>query len=428
MERPGFLDRIATLFRSHPMVGILGPRQCGKTTLARDYIAGRPERPVHYFDLEDPDHLNRLADPKLALESLEGLIVIDEIQRSPELFPLLRVLIDRRPAKQRYLILGSASRALIRQSSESLAGRIAYVELPPFTAAEVENTTRLWLRGGFPPSYLAASDADSLNWRKAYVATFLERDVPALGIDLAATTLRRFWMMLAHWHGNVFNASELARSLDISAPTVRRYLDILNGTFMIRTLQPWHANVRKRQVKAPKVYFRDAGVLNALLNLPDADAARAHPGVGASWEGFALEQVIQIVRADAGECAFWGTHTGAELDLADRPRGQRPAGLRVQVLLHAEGDPVDAYRDRRPRPRPVDSRLPGRRRLSADGAHPRGRTAPAGRGGGRQVSRRHAPAGYGRGAGSQDGGAGAEHGACDRCGGATAPVRRRAAL
>ena len=315
MERPGFLDRIATLFRSHPMVGILGPRQCGKTTLASDYLAGRSERPVHYFDLEDPDHLNRLADPKLALESLEGLIVIDEIQRSPELFPLLRVLIDRRPGRQRYLILGSASRALIRQSSESLAGRIAYVELPPFTAAEAEDTSRLWLRGGFPPSYLAASDADSLNWRKAYVTTFLERDVPALGIDLAATTLRRFWMMLAHWHGNVFNASELARSLDVSAPTVRRYLDILDGTFMIRTLQPWHANLRKRQVKSPKVYFRDAGILHALLNLSDADAARAHPAVGASWEGFALEQVIQIVRADAAECAFWGTHTGAELDL-----------------------------------------------------------------------------------------------------------------
>ncbi len=315
MNRPAFLTRIATLFRSHPMVGILGPRQCGKTTLARDHLAARPEPRVHYFDLEDPDHLNRLADPKLALEPLEGLIVIDEIQRSPELFPLLRVLVDRRPRRQRYLILGSASRVLIRQSSETLAGRIAYLELPPFTAFEAPDPARLWLRGGFPPSYLGASDADSLVWRKAYVTTFLERDVPALGIDFAANTLRRFWMMLAHGHANVFNASELARSLDVSAPTVRRYLDILDGTFMIRALQPWHANVRKRQVKSPKIYFRDSGILHALLNLPHAEALRAHPGMGASWEGFALEQVIQLCRADAAECHFWATHTGAELDL-----------------------------------------------------------------------------------------------------------------
>lgn len=297
------------------MVGIIGPRQCGKTTLARDYLAAKPETQVHYFDLEDPDHLNRLADPKLALEELEGLIVIDEIRRSPELFPLLRVLVDRRPRRQRYLILGSASRALIRQSSETLAGRIAYLELPPFTAFEVRDTARLWLRGGFPPAYLAPSDDDSLVWRKAYVTTFLERDVPALGIDLAAGALRRFWMMLAHWHGNIFNATDLARALDVSAPTVRRHLDVLEGTFMVRVLQPWHANLRKRQVKSPKVYFRDAGILHALLNLPDAAALRAHPGLGASWEGFALEQVVRLHGADAGECHFWAAHTGAELDL-----------------------------------------------------------------------------------------------------------------
>ncbi len=315
MNRPVFLQRIETLFRSHPMVGILGPRQCGKTTLARDHLAARPEPQVHYFDLEDPDHLNRLADPKLALERLEGLIVIDEIQRSPDLFPLLRVLVDRHPRRQRYLILGSASRELIRQSSETLAGRIAYLELPPFTAFEAGDPARLWLRGGFPPAWLAPSDGDSLVWRKAYVTTFLERDVPALGIDLAANTLRRFWMMLAHRHGNVFNASELARSLDVSAPTVRRYLDILDGTFMVRALQPWFTNVGKRQVKSPKIYFRDSGVLHALLNLPDPAALHAHPGVGASWEGFAIEQVIQLCRADAAECHFWATHTGAELDL-----------------------------------------------------------------------------------------------------------------
>ena len=315
LDRPVFLQRIATLFRSHPMVGILGPRQCGKTTLARAHLAAQAEPRVHYFDLEDPDHLNRLADPRLALDPLEGLIVIDEIQRTPELFPLLRVLVDRRPRRQRYLILGSASRELIRQSSETLAGRIAYLELPPFTAFEAPDPARLWLRGGFPPSCLAPSDADSLVWRKAYVTTFLERDVPALGIDLAPNTLRRFWMMLAHRHGNVFNASELARSLDVSAPTVRRYLDVLDGTFMIRALQPWYANVGKRQVKSPKLYFRDSGILHALLNLGDPAALRAHPGLGASWEGFALEQVIQLCRADAGECHFWATHSGAELDL-----------------------------------------------------------------------------------------------------------------
>ena len=315
LNRPVFLQRLATLFRSHPMVGILGPRQCGKTTLARDFLAARPEARVHYFDLEDPDHLNRLADPKLALEPLEGLVVIDEVQRIPELFPLLRVLVDRRPRRQRYLILGSASRELIRQSSESLAGRIAYLELPPFTAFEAGHRARLWLRGGFPPAYLAPTDGDSLVWRKAYVTTFLERDVPALGIDLAANTLRRFWMMLAHRHASIFNASELARSLDVSAPTVRRYLDVLDGTFMVRALQPWFANVGKRQVKAPKVYFRDPGILHALLNLPDTGALQGHPAVGASWEGFAMEQVIQLCRADAAECHFWATHGGAELDL-----------------------------------------------------------------------------------------------------------------
>ena len=307
-------------------MGILGPRQCGKTTPARDHIAslgieasaggghGDGAR-VHYFDLEDPAHLTRLTDPGLALESLEGLIVIDEIQRIPELFPLLRVLVDRNRPKQRYLILGSASRDLIRQSSETLAGRITYLELPPFTAFEAGDHDRLWLRGGFPPAYLASTDADSMDWRKAYVTTFLERDLPALGIDFAAGTMRRFWMMVAHWHGNILNASELARSLDVSSPTIKRYLDILDGTFITRTLQPWYENLRKRQVKSPKILFRDSGILHALLNLPDENDLRAHPKLGASWEGFALEQVIQMHRADATECFFWATHGHAELDL-----------------------------------------------------------------------------------------------------------------
>ncbi|MCY4058433.1 MAG: ATP-binding protein [Gammaproteobacteria bacterium] len=315
MHRRKFRERIDTLFRSHPAVGILGPRQCGKTTLARDYLKTSARRWVHYFDLEDPEDLARLDDARLTLSPLRGLVVIDEIQRRPELFPLLRVLVDRRTPSQRYLILGSASRELIRQSSESLAGRIAYVELPPFTSTETHPLARLWLRGGFPRSWLARSNADSMNWRKAYMATFLERDIPALGIDMAPGAMRRLWLMLAHSHGNVLNASDLARSMDTSQPTIRRYLDLLSGTFTTRLLPPWHANVRKRQVKSPKVFFRDSGILHALLDLPDMAALRGHPAAGASWEGFALEQVTHIVEASTEECHFWRTHTGAELDL-----------------------------------------------------------------------------------------------------------------
>ena len=316
MERSLFHNRIAEYFRTHPIVGILGPRQCGKTTLARAYIqSSAGDTPVHYFDLEDPEHVNRLEEAQLTLTPLRGLIVIDEVQRRPDLFPLLRVLVDRAEDGQRYLILGSASRDLIRQSSETLAGRIAYLELPPFSAFEADDSQRLWLRGGFPRSYLAPSDRDSLNWRRAYVTSFLERDIPALGIRLAPSALRRLWTMLAHWHGNVLNYSDLARSLDISQPTVRRYLDILEGTFAVRTLQPWFANVAKRQVKSPKIYLRDSGVLHALLNLPDRHALDAYPRLGASWEGFALEQVIRAAEADAQECFFWATHRGAELDL-----------------------------------------------------------------------------------------------------------------
>ncbi|MDE0420667.1 MAG: ATP-binding protein [Gammaproteobacteria bacterium] len=315
MDRHRFLERIETLFRSHPAVGILGPRQCGKTTLARDYLKTSGRRWVHYFDLEDPEDLARLDDARLTLSPLRGLVVIDEIQRRPELFPLLRVLVDRRAPSQRYLILGSASRELIRQSSESLAGRIAYVELPPFTSTETSPLQRLWLRGGFPRSWLARSNADSMNWRKAYIATFLERDVPALGIDMAPGAMRRLWLMLAHAHGHVLNASDLGRSMDTSQPTIRRYLDLLSGTFTMRALPPWHANIRKRQVKSPKVFFRDSGILHALLDLPDMAALRGHPAVGASWEGFALEQVTHIVGASTEESYFWRTHTGAELDL-----------------------------------------------------------------------------------------------------------------
>ena len=323
MRRSSYLAQIDALFRTHPIVGLLGPRQCGKTTLARDYIARTGAGQVHYFDLEDPVDLNRLSEPKLALEGLEGLVVIDEIQRIPELFPLLRVLLDRRPLMQKYLVLGSASRELIRQSSESLAGRIGYLELTPFTFGEVENPERLWLRGGFPLSFLAGSDADSMTWRRHYVANLLERDIPALGIDFNPVQMRRLWTMLSHLHGKVLNFSDLARSLDVSQPTVRRYVDILAGAFMVRQLQPWFANIGKRQVKSPKLYFRDSGLLHYFLGVENTEALGRHPSLGASWEGFALEETIRILEASPEDCFFWAKHSRAEIDLLVT-RGQNP--------------------------------------------------------------------------------------------------------
>ena len=297
------------------MVGLLGPRQCGKTTLARDYIARADVGQVHYFDLEDPVDLNRLSEPKFALEGLEGLVVIDEIQRIPELFPLLRVLLDRRPLRQKYLVLGSASRELIRQSSESLAGRIGYLELTPFTFSEIDNAERLWIRGGFPLSFLAGNDADSMNWRKHYVTNLLERDIPALGIDFNPVRMRRLWTMLSHLHGKVLNISDLARSLDVAQPTVRRYVDILAGAFMVRQLHPWFANIGKRQVKSPKLYFRDSGLLHHFFGIENLESLRQHPSLGASWEGFALEETIRILQASPEECFFWAKHSRAEIDL-----------------------------------------------------------------------------------------------------------------
>ena len=315
MQRSSYLATIDALYRTHPMVGLLGPRQCGKTTLARDYIARANVGQVHYFDLEDPVDLNRLSEPKFALEGLEGLVVIDEIQRIPELFPLLRVLLDRRPLRQKYLVLGSASRELIRQSSESLAGRIGYLELTPFTFSEIDNAERLWIRGGFPLSFLAGNDADSMNWRKHYVTNLLERDIPALGIDFNPVRMRRLWTMLSHLHGKVLNISDLARSLDVAQPTVRRYVDILAGAFMVRQLHPWFANIGKRQVKSPKLYFRDSGLLHHFFGVENLESLRQHPSLGASWEGFALEETIRILQASPEECFFWAKHSRAEIDL-----------------------------------------------------------------------------------------------------------------
>ncbi len=317
VERPGYIRRIQAALRTHPVVAILGPRQCGKTTLARMYARDAGNGPAVRFDLEDPTDAARLQDPKLALQDLKGLVILDEIQRAPGLFEMLRVLVDREQQPARFLILGSASPGLIRQSSETLAGRIQYVELTPFQLGETgaAQTTPLWVRGGFPRSFLAESDAASMTWRRAFISTFLERDIPNLGLRIPAHALRRLWMMLAHCHGQLLNASELGRSLSIADTTVRRYVDILTGTYMVRQLSPWFENISKRQVRAPKIYFRDSGIFHAFLGAENYDALLAHPKLGASWEGFALEEVIRASDAEEGEAFFWASHGKAELDL-----------------------------------------------------------------------------------------------------------------
>lgn len=318
MEREYLLEAIKTELRIAKVVALLGPRQSGKTTLARRFCkdSGMPFDPgLNYFDLEDPAHLERLRNPKLALDPLRGLVVIDEIQLRPELFGILRVLADREGADTRFLILGSASRDLIRQGSETLAGRIGFVEVTPFGLAESTEIERLWMRGGFPLSFLAESEDDSWRWRANYIRTFLERDIPALGIQIPASSLRRFWMMLAHYHGQTFNASEIGKSLGVADTTVKRYLDILTGTFMVRRLQPWFENLSKRQVKTPKIYFRDSGVLHHLIGIPDMAAMVVHPRLGSSWEGFALEQIIRLSGATEEEIYFWGVHSQGEIDL-----------------------------------------------------------------------------------------------------------------
>lgn len=291
---------------------LIGPRQCGKTTLARQFLSVNSP---NYFDLEDPVSLLRLDEPMTALRGLRNLIVIDEVQRRPDLFPVIRVLSDRTPLPARFLILGSASPELLRQSSESLAGRIEAVEMSGFRMAEVGSKAqaRHWLRGGFPPSFLALTEADSVAWRKSFVQAFLERDLPQWGIGVPAAALFRFWTMLAHYHGQIWNAADPARSLAVSEPTVRRYLDILAGVFMIRQLLPWHANLKKRQVKSPKVYFRDTGILHHLLGIRTEKDLLSHPKCGASWEGYAIEETIKAIEPD--EVYYWATHGGAEVDL-----------------------------------------------------------------------------------------------------------------
>jgi len=319
IPRPNGIDEIERTLAAHPIAALLGPRQCGKTTLAR-MIADR--RSSTYFDLENPVDVRRLSAPLSVLQGFSGLVIIDEVQRRPDLFELLRVLVDRPRNAARFLLLGSASPHLVKGVSESLAGRIGFIDLSGFDLTEVgaSERDRLWLRGGFPRSFLAAHDSASLAWREDFVRTFLERDIPQLGITISAETLRRFWTMVAHYHGQVWNAAQFARSIGTSETTARRYLDILSGAYMIRVLPPWFENIRKRQVKAPKTYIRDSGILHALLQLTTLADVQSHPKLGASWEGFALEQVVGAL--GHRDAYFWATHGGAELDLFVRAAGK----------------------------------------------------------------------------------------------------------
>lgn len=318
--REDFIQKIQSAFEITPICALLGPRQCGKTTLSRIY-AQNIKGPVHILDLEDPGALARLENAKLVLESLEGFIIIDEVQLRPELFPLLRVLVDNSP--QKFLILGSASPELIRNSSETLAGRITYIEMTPFSLPEVHDWRRLWERGGYPRSYLAPTFHVSQGWRMGFINTFLEKDIPQLGFEIAPAKIRRFWMMLAHYHGGIFNASEIGASLDMTHKTVKHYLDILEGTYMMRRLNPWFENIGKRQVKSPKVYFRDSGLFHSLLSIENEDDFLRHPKLGVSFEGFALEEVARFHQTDPQDCYFWRTQQGAELDLLILKRGQK---------------------------------------------------------------------------------------------------------
>ena len=320
IERPRWLAGVRAALRRSRVTALLGPRQAGKTTLAREIVP--PNSPA-YFDLEDPRSLARLAEPMTALEALRGVVVIDEIQRRPDLFPILRVLTDRRPLPARFLILGSASPDLLRQSSETLAGRMETVVLTGFGLDELGARAlgQHWRRGGFPLAYLARTEEASYLWRQEFIQTYLERDLPQLGVTIPAATLHRFWTMIAHYHGGIWNAAEAARSLGVSAPTARRYLDLLSGLFMVRQLRPWHENLRKRQVKTPKIYLRDSGLLHALLGLASERDVRSHPKVGASWEGYAINETLQRIKPEGAY--FWATHSGAELDLLLVVRGHR---------------------------------------------------------------------------------------------------------
>lgn len=320
IERTKLYNIIQGALERNRVVALIGPRQCGKTTMARKFVAPTS---INYFDLEDPFSLVRLDQPMSTLLDLKGLVVIDEIQRHPELFPILRVLADRDPLPARFLILGSASPALLHQSSESLAGRITTIPMGGFSLEEVgaEAQNQHWRRGGFPLSFLAVSEGESVDWRKDFVNTFLERDIPQFGFNIPSTSLFRFWSLLAHYHGQVWNAAEAARALEVSQSTARRYIDLLQDLFMVRQLQPWYANLGKRQVKSPKIYLRDTGLMHYLLGIRSEQELAIHPRNGASWEGYVIEEIIKVVNPD--ETYFWATHSGAELDLLLIKNGKR---------------------------------------------------------------------------------------------------------
>lgn len=324
------LDQLKSLVRRYPVVGIIGARQVGKTTLAHMLVKSLG-RESHFFDLEDDEDLAQLADPGLSLKKLQGLVVIDEVQRRPEIFPALRVLADRAKKRSRYLVLGSASPHLLQQSSESLAGRVAFHELGGFGFDEVPQKSweRLWLGGGFPLSFLAESGAESDDWRRRFIRTFLERDLPELGVIIRSTTLGRFWTMLAHYHGQIWNASEFGRAFGVADTTVRHYLDIMTSALVVRQLRPWHENISKRQVKAPKIYIRDSGILHTLMGIKSQADLEKHPKIGASWEGFILSQVIRRLNVESDDCYFWATHGGAELDLLV-PYGRKKFGFEIK--------------------------------------------------------------------------------------------------
>lgn len=345
IHRTEYLQTIRERLRDNPIVALVGPRQAGKTTLAR-MVASESTEDVHVFDLESPADLARLTNPELTLRPLTGLVILDEVQRRPDLFPLLRVMADRPGMPARFLILGSASPALIKNGSESLAGRVSFIDVTGFSLSELgtDALSQVWWRGGFPRAYLASDDAAARQWLEDFRRTFLERDIPQLGIQVPAATLGRFWTMVAHFHAQVLNVAELARALGSSEPTARRYLDILSGTYVVRQLPPWFENLKKRQVRSPKVYIRDSGLLHALLAISDPHSLQAHPKLGASWEGFCLEQILSV--SGDRNAYFWGTHGGAELDLlllnkrrlgfefkySEQPRSTKSMHVAVQDL------------------------------------------------------------------------------------------------
>ncbi|UCE07741.1 MAG: ATP-binding protein [bacterium] len=330
IQRYREIETLKRLLKHHPVVGIIGARQVGKTTLARSLIA-TINKSISYFDLENPEDLARLTDPMLTLKDLKGLVVIDEVQRVPEIFSVLRVLVDRPKKYTRFLILGSASPGLLRQGSETLAGRIYYHQLNGFMLDETGEETykQLWLRGGFPRSYLARTQSESEEWRRGFIRTFLERDLPQLGITIRSSTLARFWRMLAHYHGQLWNSSEFARSFGVADTTVRNYLDLMTSALVIQQLLPWHENISKRQIKAPKIFIADSGLLHSLLNIRTHRDLEGHPKIGASWEGFVIQQIICQTGAQPEECFFWATHAKAELDLLII-RGRKRLGFEIK--------------------------------------------------------------------------------------------------